>query len=109
MLFLKVEVILDKDQLWEEICFLKRTLKTKRRLVSLRADWGLQPSPVKSQAPYDHSSTKIILLMDWVRAVCDFYNLKVTFTCSFSLFLVWHDRRAWFRNDLPVTSQVFLT
>ncbi|KAK2835151.1 hypothetical protein Q5P01_015635 [Channa striata] len=80
-----VEVILDKDQLREEIGFLKRTLKTKQRLVSLRADRGLQPSPVKTRAPYDHSSTKISLLMDWVRAVCDFYNLKVeNFTVAFS-------------------------
>ncbi|XP_029002056.1 abnormal spindle-like microcephaly-associated protein isoform X2 [Betta splendens] len=80
-----VEVILEKDQLWEEICFLKRTLKTKRRLVSLRADRGLQPSPVQNWSPYEHSSTKITLLMDWVRSVCDFYNLKVeNFTVAFS-------------------------
>ncbi|GLD49535.1 abnormal spindle-like microcephaly-associated protein [Lates japonicus] len=80
-----VEVILDEDQLREEIGFLKRTLRTKRRLVSLRADRGLQPSPAKTKAPYEHSSTKITLLMDWVRAVCDFYNLKVeNFTVTFS-------------------------
>ncbi|XP_071342367.1 abnormal spindle-like microcephaly-associated protein [Trachinotus anak] len=80
-----VEVILDEDQLREEIGFLKRTLRTKRRLVSLRADRGLQPSPTKTRVPYQHSSTKITLLMDWVRAVCDFYNLKVeNFTVTFS-------------------------
>ncbi|KAK2908196.1 abnormal spindle-like microcephaly-associated protein [Channa argus] len=80
-----VEVILDKDQLMEEIGFLRRTLRTKLRLVSLRADRALQPSPVKTRAPYDHSSTKITLLMDWVRAVCAFYNLKVeNFTVAFS-------------------------
>ncbi|XP_018526360.1 LOW QUALITY PROTEIN: abnormal spindle-like microcephaly-associated protein [Lates calcarifer] len=80
-----VEVILDEDQLREEISFLKRTLRTKRRLVSLRADRGLQPSPAKTKAPYEHSSAKITLLMDWVRAVCDFYNLKVeNFTVTFS-------------------------
>ncbi|XP_022624787.1 abnormal spindle-like microcephaly-associated protein [Seriola dumerili] len=80
-----VEVILDEDQLREEIGFLKRTLRTKRKLVSLRADRGLQPSPAKTRAPYEHSSTKITLLMDWVRAVCDFYNLKVeNFTVTFS-------------------------
>uniref|UniRef100_A0A4W6F7B8 Assembly factor for spindle microtubules n=1 Tax=Lates calcarifer TaxID=8187 RepID=A0A4W6F7B8_LATCA len=78
-------VILDEDQLREEISFLKRTLRTKRRLVSLRADRGLQPSPAKTKAPYEHSSAKITLLMDWVRAVCDFYNLKVeNFTVTFS-------------------------
>ncbi|XP_031725631.1 abnormal spindle-like microcephaly-associated protein [Anarrhichthys ocellatus] len=80
-----VEVILDEDQLREEIGFLKRTLRTKRRLVSLRADRGLQPSPSRTRVPYEHSSTKITLLMDWVRTVCDFYNLKVeNFTVTFS-------------------------
>ncbi|KAK2814681.1 hypothetical protein Q5P01_000758 [Channa striata] len=70
-----VEVILDKDQLMEEIGFLKRTLKTKQRLISLRADRGLQPSPVKTRAPYDHSSTKISQLMDCVRAVCAKFDI----------------------------------
>lgn len=74
---------MDEDQLREEISFLKRTLRTKRRLVSLRADRGLQPSPAKTKAPYEHSSAKITLLMDWVRAVCDFYNLKVSLGFSF--------------------------
>uniref|UniRef100_A0A665T6B6 Abnormal spindle microtubule assembly n=2 Tax=Echeneis naucrates TaxID=173247 RepID=A0A665T6B6_ECHNA len=78
-------VILDEDQLREEISFLKRALKTKRRLMSLRADRGLQLSPTKTQVPYEHSSTKITLLMEWVRAVCDFYNLRVeNFTVTFS-------------------------
>ncbi|KAA8589418.1 hypothetical protein FQN60_012783 [Etheostoma spectabile] len=80
-----VEVILDEDQLREEIGFLKKTLRTKRRLASLRADQGLQPSPAKTRVLYEHSSTKITLLMDWARAVCDFYNLKVeNFTVTFS-------------------------
>ncbi|KAM9385755.1 abnormal spindle-like microcephaly-associated protein [Pholidichthys leucotaenia] len=80
-----VEVILDEDQLREEIEFLTKTLKIKRRLEFLRADRAPQPSPTKSRAPYDHSSTKVILLMDWVRAVCDFYGLKVeNFTVTFS-------------------------
>ncbi|XP_069581276.1 abnormal spindle-like microcephaly-associated protein [Brachyistius frenatus] len=80
-----VEVILDEDQLREEIGFLKGTLRTKRRLASLRADRGLQPSPAKARVPYEHGSGKIALLMDWARAVCDFYNLKVeNFTVTFS-------------------------
>ncbi|XP_068581167.1 abnormal spindle-like microcephaly-associated protein [Cebidichthys violaceus] len=80
-----VEVILDEAQLREEIGFLKRTLRTRRRLASLKADRGLQPSPSKTRAPYEHGSTKITLLMDWVRTVCDFYNLKVeNFTVTFS-------------------------
>ncbi|XP_029284980.1 abnormal spindle-like microcephaly-associated protein isoform X2 [Cottoperca gobio] len=80
-----VEVVLDEDQLREEIGFLKRSWRTKRRLASLRADRGLQLSPAKTRLPYEHSSTKITLLMDWVRAVCDFYSLKVeNFTVTFS-------------------------
>ncbi|XP_026178884.1 abnormal spindle-like microcephaly-associated protein isoform X2 [Mastacembelus armatus] len=80
-----VEVILDKDQLKDEIGFLKRTLRTKQKLASLRANQGLQPSPAKTRAPYEHNSTKITLLMDWVRTVCDFYNQSVeNFTVAFS-------------------------
>ena len=76
----KVEVILDEDQLREEIGFLRRTLRTKRRLASLRADRGPQPNPAKAMSPYEHGSTKIGLLMDWARAVCDFYSLKASQT-----------------------------
>ncbi|KAM7387713.1 hypothetical protein PAMP_023934 [Pampus punctatissimus] len=80
-----VEVILDEDQLREEIGFLKRTLQTKRRLAFLRADRVPGPSPVGARVPYEHSSAKITLLMNWVRAVCDFYNLMVeNFTVTFS-------------------------
>lgn len=74
---------MDEDQLKEEIGFLKRTLRTKQRLASLRADRGPQPSPAKTRELYEHSSTKITLLMDWVRAVCDFYNLKVSLNIHF--------------------------
>lgn len=75
----QVEVILDEKQLTEEIGFLRRTLKTKRSLASLRAGQGLDCSPAEARRPYEHSSTKISLLMDWVRTVCDFYSLKVSF------------------------------
>ncbi|KAM4738484.1 abnormal spindle-like microcephaly-associated protein isoform 2-T2 [Anableps anableps] len=81
----QVEVILDEAQLREEVDFLRRTLRTKRRLALVRADRGARPSPAKTRTPYEHASTKISLLMDWVCAVCDFYRLKVeNFTVSFS-------------------------
>ncbi|KAM6962532.1 abnormal spindle-like microcephaly-associated protein [Aplochiton taeniatus] len=81
----QVEVILDEEQLKEEISFLKRTWRTKQRLASLRADKGGLCKPAKPWAPFQHSSPKITLLMDWVNAVSDFYNLKVeNFTVSFS-------------------------
>ncbi|XP_054645334.1 abnormal spindle-like microcephaly-associated protein [Dunckerocampus dactyliophorus] len=80
----QVEVILDVDQLREEIGFLRRTLRIKRRLASLRADRGLDCAP-KTKMPCEHGSTKVALLMEWTRAVCDFYNLKVeNFTVTFS-------------------------
>uniref|UniRef100_A0A3P9LT42 Abnormal spindle microtubule assembly n=1 Tax=Oryzias latipes TaxID=8090 RepID=A0A3P9LT42_ORYLA len=80
-----VEVILDENQLRQEIGFLRRTLRTKRRLARVRADQGIQPSPMKTRVSYEHTSTKITLLMEWVRAVCNFYNLKVeNFTVMFS-------------------------
>lgn len=74
---MKVEVILNEDQLRDEIAFLKRSLKTKQRLASLRADCGVRWNPAEARRPYEHSSTKITLLMEWVCTVCDFYNLKV--------------------------------
>uniref|UniRef100_A0A3Q3L8L7 Calponin-homology (CH) domain-containing protein n=1 Tax=Labrus bergylta TaxID=56723 RepID=A0A3Q3L8L7_9LABR len=78
-------VILNEDQLREEICFLNRSFRTKLRLASLKADRGLQSSPAGTRSAYEHSSTKITLLMEWVRAVCDFYSLKVeNFTVTFS-------------------------
>ncbi|XP_014867194.1 PREDICTED: abnormal spindle-like microcephaly-associated protein isoform X2 [Poecilia mexicana] len=81
----QVEVILDEAQLREEVDFLKRTLRTKRRLALVRADRADQPSPAKTRPPYKHTSAKISLLMDWVCAVCDFYHIKVeNFTVSFS-------------------------
>ncbi|XP_060934824.1 abnormal spindle-like microcephaly-associated protein [Limanda limanda] len=80
-----VEVILDEEQLRDEIGFLRRTLRTKRRLRSLRADRAVQPTPAKTMLPYENSSAKITLLMDWTRAVCDFYGLKVeNFSVAFS-------------------------
>ncbi|XP_061739795.1 abnormal spindle-like microcephaly-associated protein isoform X2 [Nerophis ophidion] len=81
----QVEVILDDDLMREEIAFLRRTLRTKQRSASLKADRGPDSSAPKTQAPYEHSSTKVALLMEWTRSVCDFYNLKVeNFTVTFS-------------------------
>ncbi|XP_077450851.1 abnormal spindle-like microcephaly-associated protein [Stigmatopora argus] len=81
----QVEVILDEDHLREEIIFLKRTLRTKQRLASVRAGHGFETSGVKPKFLYEHGSTKVVLLMEWARAVCDFYNLTLeNFTVTFS-------------------------
>ncbi|XP_034035336.1 abnormal spindle-like microcephaly-associated protein [Thalassophryne amazonica] len=80
-----VDVILDEHQLREEIGFLKRSLRIKRRLAALKADRVIQPSPAKTTVLYEHSSVKMTLLMGWARAVCAFYNLQVeNFTVAFS-------------------------
>ena len=74
-------MILDETQLREEICFLKRTLRTKQRLASLKADRGLQQSSAgRGPAPvrFETGSTKIGLLMEWINAVCDYYTLRVS-------------------------------
>ncbi|XP_061539921.1 abnormal spindle-like microcephaly-associated protein [Phycodurus eques] len=81
----QVEVILNEDHLREEIVFLRRTLRSKLRLASVRADHGLESSALKTKVPYEHCSTKVVLLMEWARAVCDFYNLTLeNFTVTFS-------------------------
>ncbi|XP_051929492.1 abnormal spindle-like microcephaly-associated protein homolog [Hippocampus zosterae] len=81
----QVEVILNEGQLREEILFLRRTLRSKRTLASVRAGRGLEPSALKTKAPYEHRSAKVVLLMEWARAVCDFYNLTLeNFTVTFS-------------------------
>ena len=74
-------MILDETQLREEIGFLKSTLRTKQKLASLKADRGLQQSSAgRGPAPlhFQTSSTKIGLLMKWINAVCDYYNLRVS-------------------------------
>ncbi|XP_077390631.1 abnormal spindle-like microcephaly-associated protein [Festucalex cinctus] len=81
----QVEVILNEDQLREEIVFLRRTLRSKQRSASLRAGQAFEPRVQKTRAPYQHCSAKVALLMEWARAVCDFYNLTLeNFTVTFS-------------------------
>ncbi|XP_053718819.1 abnormal spindle-like microcephaly-associated protein isoform X2 [Synchiropus splendidus] len=74
ILTFQVETVLDEKQLKEEICFLQRSFRTcKSDHTSLSWD------------SYQHPSTKIGLLMDWVRCVCAFYNIKVeNFSVAFS-------------------------
>ncbi|XP_067086593.1 abnormal spindle-like microcephaly-associated protein [Osmerus mordax] len=81
----QVEVLLDEEKLTEEIGFLKRAWSVKQKLASLKADKVVEQTVSKAGSPFKHSSLKITLLMDWVNAVCDFYNLKVeNFSVSFS-------------------------
>ncbi|XP_016409806.1 abnormal spindle-like microcephaly-associated protein homolog [Sinocyclocheilus rhinocerous] len=81
----QVEVLLDENQLKEEISFLRKTWRTKQKLASLMANSGVAVTRMKSRQAFEHPSQKVTLLMDWVSAVCEFYNIKAeNFTVSFS-------------------------
>ncbi|XP_041134515.1 LOW QUALITY PROTEIN: abnormal spindle-like microcephaly-associated protein homolog [Polyodon spathula] len=81
----QVEILLDEEELREEISFLKRTWATHQKLASLRSS-GVPIDKEKKVCSVDlDCKTKVNLLMDWVNAVCAFYNIKVeNFTVSFS-------------------------
>uniref|UniRef100_A0A673LLS7 Abnormal spindle microtubule assembly n=1 Tax=Sinocyclocheilus rhinocerous TaxID=307959 RepID=A0A673LLS7_9TELE len=73
------------NQLKEEISFLRKTWRTKQKLASLMANSGVAVTRMKSRQAFEHPSQKVTLLMDWVSAVCEFYNIKAeNFTVSFS-------------------------
>ncbi|XP_036614160.1 abnormal spindle-like microcephaly-associated protein [Trichosurus vulpecula] len=84
----QVDILLNLDQLKEEIVFLRHSLNIKRKMTALSFDpSGL--TYVKKSRPssfsLEHHSENVKLLMDWVNAVCAFYNNKVeNFTVSFS-------------------------
>ncbi|XP_073669678.1 abnormal spindle-like microcephaly-associated protein isoform X2 [Paramisgurnus dabryanus] len=81
----QVEVLLDESQLKEEISFLRKTWRTKQKLASLIANKGAVVTKMKATQAFEHHSQKVTLLLDWVNAVCEFYNLKAeNFTVSFS-------------------------
>ncbi|XP_051551031.1 abnormal spindle-like microcephaly-associated protein homolog isoform X2 [Myxocyprinus asiaticus] len=80
----QVEVLLDENKLKEEISFLRKTWRTKQKLASLMANKCVV-SRMKARQPFEHPSQKVTLLLDWVNAVCEFYDLKAeNFTVSFS-------------------------
>ncbi|XP_052446988.1 abnormal spindle-like microcephaly-associated protein homolog [Carassius gibelio] len=81
----QVEVLLDENQLKEEISFLRKTWRTKQKLASVMGNRGVAVTKMKSRQAFEHPSQKVTLLMDWVNAVCEFYNIKAeNFTVSFS-------------------------
>ncbi|XP_051977861.1 abnormal spindle-like microcephaly-associated protein [Xyrauchen texanus] len=81
----QVEMLLDENKLKEEISFLRKTWRTKQKLASLMANKGVVVKRMKARQAFEHSSQKVTLLLDWVNAVCEFYDLKAeNFTVSFS-------------------------
>lgn len=73
-----MEVLLDESQLKEEISFLRKTWRTKQKLASIMANKGVAVTRMKARQAFEHPSQKVTLLLDWVNAVSEFYNLKVS-------------------------------
>ncbi|KFO28611.1 Abnormal spindle-like microcephaly-associated protein like protein, partial [Fukomys damarensis] len=83
----QVEISLNLDQLKEEINFLKQTQSIKKTMsgLSCHSDAVINKKNERQSSVLDHYSESVRLLMDWVNAVCAFYNKKVeNFTVSFS-------------------------
>ncbi|KAG8516120.1 Abnormal spindle-like microcephaly-associated protein, partial [Galemys pyrenaicus] len=84
----QVDISLNLDQLKEEIDFLKHTqnMKKARSVLSCHSDTVINEKKDKrNSCSFERYSENIKLLMDWVNAVCAFYNKKVeNFTVSFS-------------------------
>ncbi|XP_040319468.1 abnormal spindle-like microcephaly-associated protein isoform X3 [Herpailurus yagouaroundi] len=84
----QVDISLNLDQLKEEIDFLKHTqsLKKTTSALSCHSDAIIDKEKDKrNSGSFERYSESIKLLMDWVNAVCAFYNKKVeNFTVSFS-------------------------
>ncbi|XP_003792358.1 abnormal spindle-like microcephaly-associated protein isoform X1 [Otolemur garnettii] len=84
----QVDISLNLDQLKEEIDYLKQTHSIKKTLstLSCHSDNIINKKKDKrNSGSFEQYSENIKLLMDWVNAVCAFYNKKVeNFTVSFS-------------------------
>lgn len=71
-------MLLDESQLKEEISFLRKTWRTKQKLASIMSNKGVAVTRMKARQAFEHPSQKVTLLLDWVNAVSEFYNLKVS-------------------------------
>ncbi|XP_006734124.1 abnormal spindle-like microcephaly-associated protein isoform X2 [Leptonychotes weddellii] len=84
----QVDISLNLDQLKEEIDFLKHTQSMKKTMSarSCHSDAIISKKKDKrNSGSFEQYSESIKLLMEWVNAVCAFYNKKVeNFTVSFS-------------------------
>eukprot|EP00070_Physeter_catodon_P023738 XP_023986460.1 abnormal spindle-like microcephaly-associated protein isoform X2 [Physeter catodon] len=87
VLAFQVDISLNLDQLKEEIDFLKHTQSMKKTMsaLSCHSDAVISKKDKRHSGHFEQYSESVKLLMDWVNAVCDFYNKKVeNFTVSFS-------------------------
>ncbi|NXY90815.1 ASPM protein, partial [Alcedo cyanopectus] len=80
----QVDVSLNVEQLKEEIEFLKNAHRRERQLGVLKTS-SCRAQEDNSNSSLQGYSEKVKLLMEWVNAVCGFYNIKVeNFTVCFS-------------------------
>lgn len=84
----QVDISLNLDQLKEEIDFLKHTHSIKRAMSALTCPSQAITNKQRDKrisGNFERYGDSVQLLMDWVNAVCAFYNKKVeNFTVSFS-------------------------
>ncbi|XP_069823618.1 abnormal spindle-like microcephaly-associated protein [Dendropsophus ebraccatus] len=83
----QVDVLLNIDHLKEEIKFLRHAYSVQKKLAALRAFSAAARSKKRESDAFtpDNYSERVLLLMEWVNAVCAFYSAKVeNFTVSFS-------------------------
>ncbi|XP_073498962.1 abnormal spindle-like microcephaly-associated protein isoform X2 [Phyllobates terribilis] len=83
----QVDVLLNIDQLKEEIKFLKSSYSVQKKLAALSAFSAPTMSKKRDSEPLvpDNYSERVLLLLEWVNAVCAFYRTKVeNFTVFFS-------------------------
>ncbi|XP_006822558.1 uncharacterized protein LOC100313557 [Saccoglossus kowalevskii] len=83
----QISINLNENQIQEEVTFLKKNLRTRRQLQLLLLNETHVVSDEKrlSEPGLYYKSHKLSLLLEWSKAVCAYYNLKVeNFTVSFS-------------------------
>lgn len=76
-----MDISLDLDELKEEITFLKHTQSMKRTMSALSCNSGAITNKKKDErnrGSFGQYNESIKLLMDWVNAVCAFYDKKVS-------------------------------
>ncbi|XP_054761637.2 abnormal spindle-like microcephaly-associated protein homolog [Lytechinus pictus] len=80
----QVGVMINEEQIREEIAFLTKHRKLKEKMSALK---GLNQGPSQPSLDGPHlyfKSPQLMLLMDWCKAVCSFYDMQIeNFTVSF--------------------------
>eukprot|EP00057_Strongylocentrotus_purpuratus_P032518 XP_787918.3 PREDICTED: abnormal spindle-like microcephaly-associated protein homolog isoform X1 [Strongylocentrotus purpuratus] len=81
----QVGVMLNDEHIREEIAFLTKNRKLKEKISALKEGGNQGPSHPSLDGPHLYfKSPQLMLLMDWCKAVCSFYDLQIeNFTVSF--------------------------